>query len=209
MTLKSSRKGIALVISAPSGTGKSTLVEMLRREFPGFAYSVSYTTRPPRNREADGREYHFVSRERFLELREQGHFAEWAEVHDNFYATPLQETRTILESGRDLLFDVDVQGACQLKNSLDRGVFIFLFPPSRHELEKRLLSRGSESSQSIQRRMANAREEIIQAPFFDYWIVNDQLEVAYDRLRAIYLAEDSRGSTHPEMVSQVLEGWVS
>ena len=119
--LPEKRSGVALVISAPSGTGKSTLVRMLRTEFPEFAYSVSYTTRPPRRGEVQGQDYHFVTRERFLSLVEEGFFAEYAQVHANLYGTPLQATLDMLDHGQDLLFDVDVQGATQLKQSLGLG----------------------------------------------------------------------------------------
>ena len=104
------RQGIALVLSAPSGTGKTTLVKMLREEFPRLSYSISCTTRAPREGEQDGRDYHFLSRERFLQLKDEGYFAEWAEVHGNFYGTPLAPVREMLREGKDVLFDIDVQG---------------------------------------------------------------------------------------------------
>ena len=112
------RLGIALVISAPSGTGKTTLIKRLRKEFPNFGYSISCTTRAPREGEVDGKDYHFLSRERFVELRDQGHFAEWAEVHGNFYGTPLPPVREMLAKGQDILFDIDVQGAAQPRKNM-------------------------------------------------------------------------------------------
>jgi guanylate kinase len=201
------RMGVALIISAPSGTGKSTLVRMLRAEFPEFAYSVSYTTREPRKGEVDGREYHFVSRDRFLALLSEKFFAEYAEVHDNLYGTPLQATLETLSRGQDLLFDVDVQGAYQLKHSLDLGSFVFLFPPSFDELRHRLTARGSEDERTMALRMDNAREEIGKAPFFEYWVVNEVLDNAYAALRSIYLAEQVRARTRPGLMEQVLATW--
>ena len=135
------RSGIVLVLCAPSGTGKTTLTRRLLTEFPRFAFSVSYTTRKPRNGEVDGKDYHFVTVEAFLRLRDAGFFAEWAEVHGNFYGTPLKATLDLLDEGRDVLFDIDVQGARQLRASLQRGRYVFIMPPSRDELEHRLRAR--------------------------------------------------------------------
>ena len=122
------RKGIALVISAPSGAGKTTLVQRLMQEFPQFGYSVSCTTRQPRQGEVDGKDYIFLSREEFELRRAQGHFAEWAEVHGNLYGTPLAPVKNSLQNGQDVLFDIDVQGAAQMKLSLAEAVFVFVLP---------------------------------------------------------------------------------
>jgi guanylate kinase len=203
------RSGVALIISAPSGTGKSTLVRMLREEFPEFAYSVSYTTRAARKGEVDGRDYHFVTRERFLDLVAERFFAEYATVHGNLYGTPLQSTLQTLEQGRDLLFDVDVQGAAQLKRSMRVGAYVFLFPPSHDELRRRLLARGSEDERTLSTRLANAREEIGMAGSFEYWLVNDVLDDAYAALRAIYLAERARSTIRPDLMERVLATWRS
>jgi guanylate kinase len=184
--------GLMLVISAPSGTGKSTLIRRLTKEFKAFAFSVSCTTRAPRPGEVDGREYHFLTREEFLERRERGFFAEWAEVHGNFYGTPRKATIELLNAGRDIIFDIDVQGARQLKENLGQGCYVFVFPPSRAALERRLAGRGTDSPDVIARRLAGALREIGDSHWFDHWIVNDDLEQAYDQLRAIYLAEKTR-----------------
>ena len=138
------RAGVVLVLCAPSGTGKTTLVRRLREEFPQFAYSVSCTTRAPREGEVDGRDYHFLTHEEFVRRRDAGFFAEWAEVHGNFYGTPLAATLATIEAGQDLLFDIDVQGAAQLRTSLPQGTYVFILPPSRVELERRLRSRGTD-----------------------------------------------------------------
>jgi guanylate kinase len=184
--------GILFVLCAPSGTGKSTLVRRLVAECPNFAFSVSCTTRAPRPGERDGVDYHFLSREEFLRRREAGFFAEWAEVHGNLYGTPKAATLELLAQGRDVLFDIDVQGARQLRASLGAGAYVFLFPPSPQELHSRLTRRGTEDAETLARRMAAAKEEIAHSPEFDYWIVNDDLEDAYQRLKAVYLAEKCR-----------------
>jgi guanylate kinase len=184
--------GILFVLCAPSGTGKSTLVRRLVAECPNFAFSVSCTTRPPRPGERDGVDYHFLSREAFLQRRDAGFFAEWAEVHGNLYGTPKAATLELLVQGRDVLFDIDVQGARQLRTSLGAGAYVFLFPPSPEELHRRLTHRGTEDPETLARRMAAAKEEIAHCPEFDYWIVNDDLEDAYQRLKAVYLAEKCR-----------------
>lgn len=182
------RFGVALVICAPSGTGKTTLTKRLTAEFPRFAFSVSCTTRPPRPGETPGKDYEFLTREEFMQRRDAGFFAEWAEVYGNFYGTPLAPTLDLLAQGRDVLFDIDVQGAAQLRQTLSHARFIFVLPPSRAELERRLTSRGTETPASLERRMATAAEELAQARWFDFWVVNDDLEQAWQELRAIYIA---------------------
>jgi len=203
----SGRLGIVFVICAPSGAGKSTLIGRLRSEFPEIGFSVSCTTRAPRAGEVDGRDYHFLSREEFLSRREKGYFAEWAEVHGNFYGTPLKAALAMLEEGRDALFDIDVKGAAQLRESFRQGCHVFLLPPSRAELLRRLTSRGTDAPEVIAKRMANAEGEIREAVLFDHLIVNDDLDEAYDRLRAAYLAERSRPRYHPDLLEGLLAQW--
>ena len=199
-----SRQGILLVISAPSGTGKTTLINRLRAEFPRLAFSVSYTTRRPRAGERNGREYHFVDPETFIGLRSADELAEWAEVHGNFYGTSRPAVQAMLDQGRDVLFDIDVQGSRQLRQAFTQGAFVFLFPPSMRILQQRLRGRGTESEESLVKRLANARQELEQAEFFDYWIVNDDLESAYRDLRCVYQAEGLRKSCNAGLVEQVL-----
>ena len=206
--MSNSSPGLALVISAPSGAGKSTLVRRLLREFPEFRFSVSCTTRAPREGETDGREYHFLSRQRFQELIRQGYFAEWAEVHGNLYGTPLESVEQILGSGGHMVFDIDVQGAEQLKSGLSEGVFVFILPPSVEELENRLRQRGSDEGEVIENRLAAARKELEAAPDFDYWIVNDDLEGAFDRLRCVYMAECCRSRRNPRLYERLVRGSV-
>ncbi len=199
--------GLCLVISAPSGAGKSTLVERLRAEFPHFAYSISCTTRAPRGEEKDGRDYHFLTREEFTVRREGGYFAEWAEVHGNLYGTPRAPVEEHLASGRDVLFDIDVQGALLVKSVFPQGLFVFIMPPSREELERRLRGRGTDSGEAIARRLGNALGELRQAGQFDYLIVNDDLDTAADELRAIYVAGRTRSSNQPGLLGALLAQW--
>ncbi|WP_045218198.1 guanylate kinase [Desulfonatronum thioautotrophicum] len=201
-----SRQGVLLVISAPSGTGKSTLLNKLRDEFTRLAFSVSYTTRLPRGGEVDGREYHFVDPDTFSHLRKTGDLAEWAQVHGHFYGTSRPAVQRMLDEGRDVLFDIDVQGARQLRQAFHQGAFIFLFPPSMQVLEQRLRGRGTESEESVAQRLSNAHRELEQADSLDYWIMNDNLEQAYQDLRAVYLAETLRRSYHPRLQDDVLRG---
>lgn len=198
------RKGIALVISAPSGAGKSTLCNRLLAEFPNICYSISCTTRSPRSGEVDGRDYFFISRHEFEKKRDAGQFAEWAEVHGNFYGTPLGVAREKLAVGRDVLFDIDVQGAAQIKLALPEAVFVFILPPGMAELEKRLRLRGQDDPASIQKRLRNAKKEIGEALWYDALVVNDTLETAYDRLRAVYLAATLLPSINSHLVNALL-----
>lgn len=201
------RLGLCLVISAPSGAGKSTLVARLRDEFPDFAYSVSCTTRGPRVGEQDGVHYHFLAREEFISRREAGYFAEWAEVHGNLYGTPKAPVRAHLAQGRDVLFDIDVQGALQVKDVFPQGLFVFILPPSRVELERRLRGRGTDAADVIARRLDNALGEMRQAGHFDYLIVNDDLDQAADELRAVYLAGRARRINRPGLLEGLLGQW--
>ncbi|MDO5484184.1 MAG: guanylate kinase [Desulfovibrionaceae bacterium] len=200
------REGIALVLSAPSGAGKTTLIKRLLEEFPHFGYSVSCTTRAPRPGEVDGKDYIFLQREEFERLRAEKHFAEWAEVHGNLYGTPLAPTRAMLQQGKDVLFDIDVQGAAQLKLSLEEARFVFILPPSLEELERRLRSRGQDDEATIERRLGNARQEMQEARWYDALVVNDDLDTAYDALRAVYLAGTLAPGRNPRLVESLLAG---
>lgn len=191
------RNGVVLVICAASGTGKTTLVKRLLEEFPSFAYSISCTTRAPRTGEMDGKDYHFLCREDFCQRRDQGYFAEWAEVYGNLYGTPLPPTLEMLGKGKDVLFEIDVQGAAQLRLTLPQSTCVFVLPPSMGELEKRLRLRASDDEATICRRLDNAGAEIREAHWFDTWIVNDNLDVAYDQLRATYIAATLKPSLRP------------
>lgn len=201
------RLGLLLVVSAPSGTGKSTLIRRLCAEFPHLAFSISFTTRSPRPGEVNGREYHFVSQAEFAALRDQDIFAEWAEVHGHFYGTSRPAVENMLYQGRDVLFDIDVQGARQLRKAFPQGAYVFLLPPSRSALEARLRGRGTEDGDALARRLGNAKKEIQQADFFDFQIINNDLEQAYQDLRSAYLAERLRSCRNTHLSQTILATW--
>ena len=191
------RRGLPLVICAPSGAGKSTLVGRLTAEFP-MEFSISCTTRKPRGNEQDGVDYIFLDRETFIDRRGLGYFAEWAEVHGNFYGTPLKPVQDRLAQGKDMLFDIDVQGAAQLSLSLPEARFVFILPPSLDELERRLRGRGTDSGEAIEGRLIRARQEYAEADFYDYLLINDDAEQAAARLCAIIDAEHCRFADQAE-----------
>jgi len=178
-----------LVISAPSGCGKTTMVRRLLAADPELIYSVSYTTRPPRTGEREGVDYHFVERAAFDDLAREGAFAEWAEVHGCCYATSARAIAAAAAQGRDIVCDIDVQGAARLKERYPEAVLVFILPPSTIELRRRLCERHTDHPEACERRLTTARQEIAEAGRYDYFIVNDDLEAAVERLRNIVLAE--------------------
>jgi guanylate kinase len=203
------RTGLVLVVCAPSGTGKTTLIRMLMQEFPQIGYSTSCTTRAPRGDEIPGQDYNFVSQEEFIGLRRSGYFAEWADVYGHFYGTPLTHTLDILRTGRDVLFDIDVQGAAQLRLTLPLGRYVFILPPSLKVLEERLRGRAQDSEESVQRRLAAVRNEIREAHWFDAWIVNDDLQRSYDELRSVYIAATLTPRRRPLILRNILDGKIA
>lgn len=177
---------LLLIISSPSGAGKTTLTQRLLQDFSDLGFSVSHTTRRPRPNEVDGQDYHFVEAERFRAMIDAGDFAEWAEVHGNFYGTSVAEIdRAQAAHKRTLLFDVDYQGARQIKATFPDAVGVFILPPTMTELRRRLESRGTETPETLERRFAKAREEIEHYPFFDYVVVNDEFQTALADLKGI------------------------
>jgi guanylate kinase len=190
--------GILFIISAPSGSGKSTLVNELRRQVKDLEFSVSYTTREPRGSEQHGQEYYFVSRDEFERMIARDEFLEYADVFGNYYGTAKHVFRDATAHGKDLLLDIDVQGAAQVKTRHPEAVSIFVLPPSRTVLEKRLknrsLSDGNMTDEIVERRLMGARKEIENSPFYDYSLVNEKLDDAVDQLRAIVLCERGQRS---------------
>ncbi len=186
------RRGTLFVVSAPSGAGKTTLCREVRRRVPDLAYSVSVTTRAPRLGEIDGTDFHFVTAARFREMLDRGDFAEWATVHGNLYGTRARALEDALNSGRDVLLDIDAQGATQLRERYREAVLVFIAAPSMAELEQRLRERGSDAESEIQRRLSRAREEIALWRQYQYLIVNRDLKEAAEQLEAIVLAERCR-----------------
>lgn len=190
--------GILLVISSPSGGGKTTILKKVMADLPGMAFSVSHTTREPRTGETDGRDYHFVSRDAFREIvsRHPSGFLEWAEVHGNLYGTGRDEVERQLAAGNDIILDIDVQGAMQVRAE-SAPVLVFIAPPSLAELENRLRKRATDSDGTIALRLENARTELGCIDQYDYLIINDRLEEAIDSLRSIIIAERSRRRRSP------------
>ena len=184
--------GQLFVLSGPSGVGKSSLRERVRKRFPELAYSISYTTRAPRQGELEGRDYHFVSLETFLAMKEAGAFVECAQVHGNHYGTSRAQLEKHLNDRRDLLLEIDVQGARQVKEHFPRACFIFVLPPDRETLEKRLLERGTEQENDVEQRLEDSSRELLEASWYDYSIVNDVLEEAVEALAAIILSTSCR-----------------
>ncbi len=189
------RHGIIFIVSGPSGAGKSTLVEALLQRHPDLTLSISCTTRAARPGERDGREYLFVDEEDFLRRRRDDEFAEWAEVHGALYGTTRAPLDDAIDRGHDMLLDIDVQGARQLKRSYkEAAVAVMVFPPSWPELERRLRARRTEDDETIARRLSRAREEAQALLEYDYWLVNHELAASIVALDAIVAAERSRVS---------------
>jgi guanylate kinase len=181
---------LLLILSSPSGAGKTTLkTRILTESHPELRFSVSHTTRKPRVSEIDGREYHFVDRSRFERMVAGGEFAEWAEVHGNLYGTSLFEIEVARKGHRGVVFDIDHQGARQIKAKMPDAVSVFILPPSMAELEIRLRKRASDDEETVKRRLMAARSEIDHYAFFDYLVVNDDLDRAHRQLDAIVVAE--------------------
>ncbi len=185
------KKGLLFVISAPAGTGKTTLVRMLKEEFSCIEESVSFTTRKPRPNEVEGRDYHFISREEFEKKIRENEFLEYAEVFGNFYGTSKKFVEAREKKGKHVILVIDTQGAMQLKGKLE-AVFIFISPPNFDELKTRLISRKSETEEAIAHRLSWAEKEMALSKKYDYHIVNDHLKTAYEVLRSILIAEEHK-----------------
>jgi guanylate kinase len=189
------RRGLMLVLSSPSGAGKTTLARRLIENEPRVAMSVSHTTRARRNGEKDGRDYHFVDRDTFTRMRERGEFLEWAVVFDNFYGTPRHPAEQALAEGRDVLFDVDWQGASSLRHKAkDDVVTVFILPPTAADLEQRLNVRAQDPPETVRRRMLGASNEIQHWDEYDYVVINYDIEQSVAAVRAILAAERQRRS---------------
>ncbi|MGQ9509201.1 MAG: guanylate kinase [Thermodesulfobacteriota bacterium] len=199
-------KGILFVISAPSGTGKTTLTKRLIEELPGLRFSVSYTTRSPRTNELEGKDYYFITRELFKKMVDCDEFLEWAEVLGNYYGTHRRVVDDLLRDGVDLILDIDTQGAKKVREKVKEAVLIYLLPPSLSCLEERLLKRGLDSAEQIQYRLAQAKKDMEEAFGFHYVVLNDQMEEALARLKAIVLAERCRREKD-EILYRILNQW--
>jgi guanylate kinase len=198
------RRGILFVISSPSGAGKTTLARRLA-EREGLHFSVSYTTRAPRANETNGVDYNFVSNDEFSRMVEAQEFAEYAVVHGNRYGTAVATIDVAIEKGQDTLFDIDYQGGRQIKQKwTNDAVLCFILPPSIQELERRLRQRATDSAETIARRLAMAHKELFHYSEYDYLVVNDQLEKAYDELRSIFVAARCARSRNEPLAQSLL-----
>ncbi len=202
---------IVFIISAPSGSGKSTLVRKLMekdgRTEKRLQFSVSVTTRKPRPDEVDGEAYQFIDEATFARLRDAGELLEWAEVFGNYYGTSRAVLRKAEREEKDLILDIDVQGAAQLREKLQGAVTIFILPPSRQELEKRLRHRSSDADEVIERRLNGAGQEVLDYAQYDYVLVNDELNESFERLRGILLAEQCRVERCGEQVNRIVDSF--
>jgi len=195
------------IISAPSGSGKSTLVHRLMQNVPKLSFSISYTTRAPRGAEVSGKDYVFISRREFEALLERGEFLEYAEVFGNYYGTHRSTFEEAVRQGNDLLLDIDVQGARQLKVAIPEALSIFVLPPSREVLEQRLRARSEDSEDVIQRRLKGAAEEIRNYKLYDFVLINREIEESTARLASIVRAERQRTARMEEEVRPIIESF--
>ena len=186
------QQGKLFVLSGPSGVGKGTILTRLFVDFQDIEYSVSATTRQARAGEVQGENYYFMSEEEFFQLVENDQLIEWANVHNNYYGTPKEYVDKTLKKGQDIILEIDIQGAKQVRENYPDAVFIFLLPPSLQELEQRLEQRGSEDKRNKKIRLRNAREEMQEKQKYDYVIINDRIEETVDQLRSIIIAESCR-----------------
>lgn len=193
------------IVSAPSGSGKSTVVGEVMRRVPKLRFSISYTTRAPRGQEKDGQEYFFISREEFERRIAKNEFLEWAEVFGNYYGTHQSELERAAQAGDDLVLDIDVQGARQLKDRIPAAVSIFILAPSRQILEQRLRARSQDAELVIERRLREAAEEIRKYPQYDYVLVNREVEASVDTLASIVKAVRSRRDRMESEIRPILE----
>lgn len=200
------RKGCLIVVSGPSGTGKGTVCGEFLRARKEISYSISATTRSPREGEQDGVNYYFLSRAEFERMIEKGELLEWAEVYGNYYGTPLKKIEERLAEGRDILLEIDTQGALNVQKKFPDGVYVFILPPSIDELARRLRGRGTDTEDVVSRRLAAAASEIAIAKEYAFAIVNDKVENAVRTLAAIVDAEHARTRNNLETIDEILKG---
>jgi guanylate kinase len=209
LTSTSESRGILFVVSSPSGGGKGTLIQRVLKKVPDLSYSVSFTTRAPRSGEIDGREYFFVTPEKFEQLVVANEFLEWANVHGKLYGTSRQQVSLEISEGRDIILEVDVQGAASIRSLVSDAVSVFILPPSFEILRQRLIARGTDSPDELDVRLRNAPRELKDYKAFQYVIINDDADRAADQLAAIVYAERKRLSRQEPRIRNVVEAFVS
>ena len=198
-------KGMLIVISGPSGVGKGTLCNLLLKRKKNIILSVSTTTRLPRDGEINGKNYFFVSKKDFESMIKENQFLEWAKVYNNYYGTPREFVNKNLEKGKDVLLEIDIQGAKQVKHNCPQAIFIFIMPPSIAELETRIKKRGTETQTSLEVRMGNTVNELKAAYMYDYIVINDDIERAVTELCSIISAEKCRTSRNKDTIEDIIK----
>lgn len=197
--------GLLVVISGPSGAGKGTICKRLKEELKDLKVSVSATTRQPREGEVEGASYFFISEEDFIKRINDDEFLEYAKVYGNYYGTPKKEVFKQLEDGNDIILEIDIQGALQVKKNYPKGIFVFILPPSLTELNNRIERRGTESKEAIIKRMQCAYDELNYAFEYDYVVVNDEVEAAVDKIMHIIFAEKNRAIRKKAIINKIRE----
>ena len=203
------RRGILFVVSSPSGGGKGTLIKRVLSTVPNLGYSVSYTTRPPRDGEVNGREYFFVTTDQFEAMIATEAFLEWAHVHGKLYGTSRQQVSNEICQGRDIILEVDVQGAASVRRLLPDAITIFILPPSLETLRKRLEARGTDSREELELRLRNAPDELINYKAFDFVIINENVERATSQLRSVINAERVRPNHQEDTIQRIIKNFIS
>jgi guanylate kinase len=198
-------KGMLVVVSSPSGGGKGTLIDRVLKTVPGVSYSVSFTTRAPRVTEQDGREYFFIDRTTFEQMIERGEFLEWADVYGQFYGTSIRQVERERAAGHDIILEIDVQGAASIREQIPDAVSIFILPPSFELLRNRLLARGTDSAEALEKRLRGAPIEVEQFRHFQYVILNDDINRASQQLASVIYAERARRERQEVMLRSALE----
>ncbi len=201
-------KGLLIVVSGPSGAGKGTICKALLEKHDDLFISVSATTRQPRAGEVDGVNYHFITKEDFIKRVEQKDFLEYAEVYGNYYGTPKSKVEEMLDSGKNVILEIDIQGALKVKENFKEGVFIFILPPSMEELKQRIIKRGSETPESLMRRFKSAYQEINYISKYNYAVVNDVVDVAVSKIEGIITAEKCRVDRIKDTILDSKEGLI-
>lgn len=199
-------RGLLIVISGPSGAGKGTICKRFMEKNKDVMLSVSATTRSPRAGEVEGINYFFMSKEQFVEKIESNDFLEYAEVYDNYYGTPKSKVEEMLQNGKDVILEIDIQGALKVKENTREGVFVFILPPSMEELKQRIINRGSETQESLMKRFKSAYKEINFISKYNYAVVNDKVEIAVEKLEAIISAEKCRVDRIKDSILDSKEG---
>ncbi|ABY94978.1 MULTISPECIES: guanylate kinase [Thermoanaerobacter] len=206
--LSKKKKGLLIVLSGPSGAGKGTICKALMKKEKNLKLSISATTRQPRSGEIEGKNYFFKSEEEFEKMIENDSFLEWAKVYDHYYGTPKDFVLKNLEEGNDVVLEIDIQGALKIKEKFPEGVFIFILPPSMEELKNRIKKRGTETEEEIIKRFKSAYEELNYVSRYNYVVINDSVEEAVEKIKAIIIAEKCRVDRNKDLYLEIKEGLV-